>query len=140
VGGLPVGDVLRLAFSGEYTYEELFRRFTRQGGLLAHLGTNDAVQVEQRIAAGDEHARLIYEAMAYQIAKEIGLMSTVLKGDVDAVVLTGNLAYSAMLISWIKQRVGWIAPVLVYPGQDEMLALAKGALRVLRGQERSNEY
>ena len=140
VGGLPVGDVLRLAFSGKYTYEELFRRFTRQGGLVAHLGTNDAIEVERRIAAGDEHARLIYEAMAYQIAKEIGLMATVLKGQVDAIVLTGGLAHSSMLVGWIRERVEWIAPVLVYPGQDEMLAMAQGALRVLRGEEEAKEY
>ncbi|KPL21397.1 MAG: butyrate kinase [Anaerolineae bacterium SM23_84] len=140
VGGLPCGDVLRLAFSGEYTYPQLFRRFTRHGGLLAHLGTNDALEVERRIAQGDEHARLIYEAMAYQIAKEIGLMSTVLKGRVDGVVLTGNLAHSSMLVSWIRERVEWIAPVLVYPGQDEMQALAQGVLRVLRGEEEAKQY
>jgi butyrate kinase len=139
-GGLPVGDVLRLAFSGKYTYEELFRRLTRRGGLLAHLGTNDAIEVERRIAQGDEHARLIYEAMAYQISKEIGLMSTVLKGQVDAVVLTGNLAHSTMLVSWIRERVEWIAPLLVYPGQDEMLAMAQGVLRVLCGEEEAKEY
>mgnify|MGYP005840835983 CR=1 FL=1 len=140
VGGLPVGDVLRLAFSGKYTYEELFRRFTRQGGLVAHLGTNDAIEVEKRITQGDEHARLIYEAMAYQIAKEIGLMATVLKGRVDAIVLTGGLAHSSMLVGWIRERVEWIAPVLVYPGQDEMLAMVQGVLRVLRREEEAREY
>ena len=108
--------------------------------MYAHLGTNDAQEVERRIAAGDEHARLIYEAMAYQIAKEIGLMATVLSGDVQGIALTGGLAYSEMLISWIRQRVEWIAPVLVYPGQREMLAMAQGALRVLRGQEEAKEY
>jgi len=140
VGGLPFGDVMRLCFSGKYTYDELFRKLTRQGGLLAHLGTNDAVEVETRIAGGDEHARLIYEALAYQIAKEIGLMATVLKGEVDAVVLTGGLAYSSMLVGWIRERVEWIAPLRVYPGQDEMLAMAQGALRVLRGEEEAKEY
>jgi butyrate kinase len=96
--------------------------------------------VEQRIAQDDEHARLIYEAMAYQIAKEVGLMSTVLCGRVDAIVLTGSLAYSSMLVSWIRERVEWIAPVHVYPGQDEMVALAQGALRILRGAEEAKEY
>jgi butyrate kinase len=139
-GGLPVGDVLRLAFSGRYTYDELFRLITRQGGLYAHLGTNDAREVERRIAAGDDHARLIYEAMAYQIAKEIGLMATVLYGDVQGVVLTGGLAHSQMLVTWIRERVAWIAPVLVFPGQEEMLAMAQGALRVLRGEEEAQEY
>ncbi len=139
-GGLPVGDVLRLAFSGRYTYDELLRLITRQGGLYAHLGTNDAREVERRIAAGDDHARLIYEAMAYQIAKEIGLMATVLYGDVQGVVLTGGLAHSQMLVTWIRERVAWIAPVLVFPGQEEMLAMAQGALRVLRGEEEAQEY
>lgn len=145
-GGLPVGDVLRMAYAvppydkRRYTYEELFRRIAGQGGLVAHLGTNDAREVERRIAAGDEHARLIYEAMAYQIAKEIGGMATTLYGDVDAIVLTGGLAHSALLTGWIKERVGHIAPVLVYPGQDEMLAMAQGALRVLRGEEPARQY
>ncbi len=139
-GGLPVGDVLRLAYSGKYTYEELFRRITREGGLLAHLGTNDAREVERRIEAGDAKAALIYEAMAYQIAKEIGGMATTLKGEVDAVVLTGGLAYSEMLVKWIKERTAWIAPVLVYPGEDEMLSMAQGALRVLRGEEKAKDF
>ena len=139
-GGLPIGDVLRLAFSGKHTYEQLFRRFTREGGLLAHLGSNDAREVEKRIAQGDDRARLVYEAMAYQIAKEIGLMSTVLHGRVDAIVLTGGLAHSQMLVQWIRERVEWIASVLVYPGEDEMLAMAQGALRVLRGEEEVKEY
>ena len=139
-GGLPVGDVMRMSYSGRYSYEELFTLVTRRGGLFAHLGTNDAIEVERRIRGGDTHARLIYEAMAYQIAKEIGLMSTVVKGDVQAIVLTGGLAYSDMLVSWIKERVEWIAPVLVFPGQEEMLAMVQGALRVLRGEEQVKEY
>ncbi len=139
-GGLPVGDVLRLAFSGKYTYEQLFRRITKEGGLLAHLGTNDAREVERRIRAGDKKAALIYEAMAYQIAKEIGGMATTLKGDVDALVLTGGLAHSEMLVGWIKERTEWIAPVFVYPGEDELLSMAQGALRVLRGEESAREF
>lgn len=139
-GGLPIGDVIRMCYSGQYTYEQMFKKIAGQGGLVAHLGTNDAREVERRIAAGDEHARLIYEAMAYQIAKEIGLMSTVLKGDVDAIVLTGNLAYSEMLVAWIRERVEWIAPLLIYPGEDEMLSMAQGVLRVLRGEEQTKDY
>lgn len=146
-GGLPVGDVLRLAYSvppyddTHYTYEELFKKIAGRGGLVAHLGTNDAREVERRIIEeGDQHARLIYEAMAYQIAKEIGLMATVLKGDVDAIVLTGGMARSEMLVNWIVERVEWIAPVMVYPGEDEMLAMAQGALRVLRGEEEAQDY
>jgi len=139
-GGLPVGDVLRLAYSGKYSYEELFALISRRGGLLAHLGTNDARVVERRIAEGDGHAELVYRAMAYQIAKEIGLMATVLSGDVQAIVLTGGLAYSQVLVPWIRERVEWIAPVLVLPGHEEMLAMAQGALRVLRDGEPASEY
>ena len=139
-GGLPIGDVMRMSYSGEYTYDQLFRRCVGHGGLVAHLGTNDAREVENRIAAGDDHARLVYEAMAYQIAKEIGAMSTVLKGDVDAVVLTGGLAYSKILIDWISERVKWIAPILIYPGEDELLAMAQGALRVLHGEEEAHDF
>ena len=139
-GGLPVGDVIRLCYSGKYTYEEMIKKIAGRGGLVAHLGTNDAREVERRIETGDEHARLIYEAMAYQIAKEIGLMATVLKGDVDAIVLTGGMARSDMLVDWIVERVEWIAPVMVYPGEDEMLAMAQGALRVLRGEEEAKDY
>jgi butyrate kinase len=145
-GGLPVGDVVRMCYSMppyehiRLTYEEMFKKLAGRGGLVAHLGTNDAVEVERRIAAGDEHARSIYEAMAYQIAKEIGLMATVLRGEVDAIVITGSLAHSDMLLSWIRERVAWIAPIKVYPGEDEMLSMAQGALRVLRGEEASQTY
>ncbi len=145
-GGLPVGDVVRMCFGVapyeglNLTYEQMFRKLAGQGGLVAHLGTNNAMEVERRIAAGDEHARLIYQAMAYQIAKEIGAMATVLKGQVDAIVITGGVAHSEMLLGWIRERVAWIAPVLVYPGEDEMLALAQGAFRVLRGEEEAKEY
>ncbi|MGQ9626109.1 MAG: butyrate kinase [Anaerolineae bacterium] len=139
-GGLPVGDLVRMCYSGKYTYEEMCRKIIGKGGLVAHLGTNNATEVERRIAQGDEHARLVYEAMAYQIAKEIGLMATVLKGEVDAIVLTGGLAHSEMLVGWIRERVEWIAPVLVYPGENEMLAMAQGVLRVLRGEEKAKDY
>ena len=145
-GGLPVGDVARMCFGIppyeelHLTYDEMFKKLAGQGGLVAHLGTNDAVEVEARISAGDTRAELVYQAMAYQIAKEIGAMATVLKGRVDAVILTGGLAHSETLLAWIRERVDWIGPILVYPGEDEMLALALGALRVLRGEERLREY
>jgi butyrate kinase len=145
-GGLPVGDVVRMCFGRppyeglSLTYEQMFKKLAGQGGLVAHLGTNNAMEVERRIGAGDEHARLIYEAMAYQIAKEIGAMATVLKGEVDALVMTGALAHSEMLMGWIRERVSWIGPILVFPGEDEMLALAQGALRVLRGEEAPKQY
>lgn len=139
-GGLPVGDVVRMCYSGKYTYAEVMRKIAGHGGLVAHLGTNDAQEVETRIAHGDEHASLIYQAMAYQIAKEIGTMATVLSGDVDAIVLTGGLAASSMLTDWIRERVEWIAPTVIYPGQDEVLGMAQGALRVLGGEEQAKEY
>jgi butyrate kinase len=145
-GGLPVGDVVRMCYAHppyadvQLTYEEMSNKIAGRGGLVAHLGTNDGAEVERRIDEGDARARLIYEAMAYQIAKEIGLMATVLKGQVDAIYVTGGLAYSARLIAWVKERVSWIAPFLLYPGENEMLALAQGALRVLSGEERAKEY
>jgi butyrate kinase len=145
-GGLPVGDVVRMCFGEapfegyDLTYDGMFKKIAGRGGLVAHLGTNSAVEVERRIGEGDAYARLVYEAMAYQIAKEIAAMSSVLKGNVDAIVLTGGVAHSVMLVGWIRGRVDWIAPVLVYPGEDEMLALALGALRVLRGEEKARTY
>lgn len=146
VGGLPIGDVVRMCYSEppyehiKLSFDQMFKRLVGQGGLVAHLGTNDAIEVLRRIEAGDEHARLIFEAMAYQIAKEIGLMATVLKGQVDAIFLTGALAHSKLLVDWISERTSWIAPILIYPGQIEMLALAQGAWRVLNGEEQAREY
>jgi butyrate kinase len=104
------------------------------------LEQNDAGEVEKRIENGDIYAKEVYEAMAYQIAKEIGAMATVLKGNVDAIVLTGGLANSKMLVNWISERVSFIAPIIVIPGEDEMRALALGVLRVLRGEEKAKEY
>jgi butyrate kinase len=145
-GGLPVGDVVRMCYSVppyedvHLSYDDMFKKIVGKGGLVAHLGTNDGTEVQRRIEGGDAYARLIYEAMAYQIAKEIGLMSTVLKGDIDAIFVTGGLAHSHLLMRWVVERTAWIAPVLVYPGEDEMLALVQGVLRVLNGQEMVVEY
>ncbi|HYF93472.1 MAG TPA: butyrate kinase [Symbiobacteriaceae bacterium] len=139
-GTLPVGDLIKLCFSGKVTERELVRKLTTQGGLAAHLGTSDVHEVEHRVEQGDPVARLIYEAMAYQVAKEIGAMAAILTGQVDAVVLTGPLAESRWLVGWIRERAGWIGKVLVYPGGDEMRALAEGALRVLRGEEEARVY
>lgn len=113
---------------------------TRKGGLTAYLGTNDLRKCEKLIKEGDEYAALVLESMAYQVSKEIGAMTAVLEGRVDAIILTGGLAYSNRFTGSIKQRVGLIAPVKVYPGEDELLALASGALRVLRGREKAIEY
>lgn len=139
-GGLPSGDLIDLCFSGKYSQEELASKLIRSSGLSAYLGTNDGLEIESRIKAGDQKAQLIYKAMAYQIAKEIGAMATVLSGQVRAIAITGGLAYSAMLTDWIKDYVRFIAPILVYPGEDELLALAQGCLRVIRGEELAREY
>lgn len=139
-GGLPTDDLIRLAFSGQYDEKSLIRRLTNQAGLYAHLGTKDAREIEARIAKGDEKARLVYAAMAYGVAKEIGAMSAVLAGEVKAIILTGGLARSVLLSGWIQERVQFIAPVLSYPGEEEMRALVEGALRVLRGEEEARRY
>lgn len=139
-GQLPVGDLVRLAFSGNYTLPQLKKRMTGQGGLTAYLGTNNCLEVQERMTAGDHKAEEVFQAMVYQIAKEIGSMSTVLKGKVDAIVITGGLANSKMVTEGITDYVKFIAPVKVYPGAMEMLALCQGALRVLEGKEEPLEY
>jgi len=139
-GLLPAGDLVRMCFSGKYTYNELKSKIKGKGGLVAYLGTNDAREIEKRILNGDEKARLVYDAMAYQIAKEIGAMATVLKGEADAIVLTGGLAYSEMLMKKITSMVSFIAPIKIYPGEDELEALNSGVLRVLNGKESEKIY
>ncbi|MDI6779022.1 MAG: butyrate kinase [Bacteroidota bacterium] len=134
-GGLPLQPFITLAFSGKYTEQELRKFVMGKGGISAYLGTNRAEEVEKQITGDDTKAREVFEAMAYQIAKEIGAMATVLKGKVDAIVLTGGLAKSKLLTGWIVERVGFIAKVVIFPEDDEMKALAKGALRVLTNKE-----
>lgn len=139
-GGLPLQPFISLCFSGKFTEPEVRRLVMGRGGLIAYLGTNDAAHIEQMIAQGDERAREVYHAMAYQIAKEIGAMATVLKGRVEAIVLTGGLANSQMLVGWIAERISFIAPVMIMPGEFEMEAMAAGAWRVLCGAEAAKEY
>ncbi|MCR6597931.1 butyrate kinase [Bacillus halotolerans] len=139
-GTVPAGDLVNLCFSGEYTKEEMMKKLVGTGGLSGYLGTNDAVKVEQMIQEGDEKARLIFDAMAYQVAKEIGAASAVLKGEVEAIVLTGGLAYGKSFVSSIRSYIDWISDVLVYPGENELQSLAQGALRVLQGEEQSKQY
>ena len=139
-GGLPVGDVAKLCFSGEYTYAELKKKLRGKGGMTAYLGTNDAREVLKMIENGDEKAKLIFEAMGYQIAKEIGAMATVLRGQIDAIVLTGGVAYSKYLTDYIKEHVEFIAPVILKPGEDEMQALNEGVQRVIDGEEVAKIY
>lgn len=139
-GGLPVGSVIKLCYSGKYTQAEMKKMTVGKAGFAGYLGTNDARDVIKMIENGDKKAEQIFEAMAYQIAKEIGAMAAVLKGKVDAIVLTGGIAYSNLLCEKISRRVQFIAPVKVYPGEDEMLALAEGTQRVLDGEEQAKIY
>jgi butyrate kinase len=139
-GGVPTEGLVKMCYSGKYTMDEVMKRLVGRGGLVAYLKTNDAREVERMIAQGNKKAELIYRAMAYQVAKEIGNCAAVLCGDVEAIILTGGIAYSEMLTSWIKERVEFISKVIIYPGEDEMLALAQGGLRVLRGEECAKVY
>lgn len=139
-GTLPIGAVVKICYSGEYSQEEVKKMLTGHGGMVAYLGTNDMRDVAKMIEAGDRQAQLVFDAMAYQVGKAIGSRATVLKGKVDAIVLTGGVAYDEDLVKNICERVAWIAPVKVYPGEDEMEALAKGALRVLTGMEAAKDY
>lgn len=139
-GTVPAGDLVALCYSGHYYREEIMKKLVGQGGLVGYLGTNDAIKVEQMISAGDEQAKLVYSAMAYQVAKEIGAASSVLAGKVDAIILTGGLAYGKDFVNEIAAQVNWIADVIVEPGENELQALAEGALRVLSGEETEKDY
>jgi butyrate kinase len=139
-GTVPAGDLVSMCFSGEFYADEIMKKIVGQGGLVGYLGTNDAVEVENRIAKGDEKAELVYDAMAYQIAKEIGAAAAVLSGKTDAIILTGGLAYGKEFVSKITERIQWIANVIIKPGENELQALAEGALRVLRDEEEAKEY
>lgn len=138
-GTVPIMKLAELCFSGKYTYKQVEAMLFREGGLSSYLGTKDLVEVERRIVAGDNKAALVYSAMVYQIAKEIGAMATALRGRVDAILITGGMAHSMKLVAEISSHVQWIAPVNIYPGEDELQALAEGALRVLSGEEQALE-
>jgi butyrate kinase len=139
-GSLPLQQFATICYSGRFNFNEIKRLIMGKGGLVAYLGTNSAKEVEERISKGDEYAKEVYEAMAYQISKEIGAMSTVLKGKCDAIVLTGGLAKSKMITDWIADRVSFLAPIIIIPGENEMSALAQGVLRILTGEEEAKEY
>lgn len=139
-GSLPAGELVKLSFSGKIELGDLMRRMVGGGGLVAHLGTNDLREVERRISDGDRKADLVFRAMSYQVAREIGSCAAVLSGKVDAIVLTGGLSYSEAFVKAITERVSFIAPVKIYPGEDEMRALAEGVIRVLSGKESALEY
>lgn len=139
-GGVNLVDVVDLCFSGTNSKADIVAMVNKRGGMMAYLGTNDLRVVEDMIRGGDEHASLVLEAMAYQVAKEIGGMVAALEGRLDAVILSGGLAYSSRFVGLIKQRIDQMARVVTYPGEDEMRALALGVLRILRGEEQSKTY
>jgi len=136
-GGVPVMQLVDLCFNGKYTQKQVEGLLFREGGLYSYLGTKDLMEVERRIAGGEAKAKTVFDAMAYQIAKEIGAMATVLHGRVNAVLFTGGMAHSERLVSLLTESVSWIGPVTVYPGEDELQALMEGALRVLRHEEQA---
>ena len=139
-GRVPCRKLIELCYSGKYDKRTMLKKLRGNGGIKAYLGIIDAREVERLIEKGDEKARLIYEAMAYQVAKGIGELATVVEGNVDYIILTGGIAYSEMLTNWIKKRVEFIAPVEIMPGENEMESLAYGILRVLRGEEKFRVY
>lgn len=139
-GGVPSGDLVRMCFSGKYTKEEILKKITGKGGFVAYLDTNDARIVENAALEGDPKAKLVHDAMGYQVAKDIGAAAAVLNGQVDAIILTGGMAYGKPIVNFIREKVAFLAPIIIYPGEDEMLALAQGVIRVLNGEEEVKEY
>ncbi|ADL53344.1 butyrate kinase [Clostridium cellulovorans] len=139
-GTVPAGDLVRMCFSGKYTKEEILKKLTGKGGFVAYCNSNDARDVIASAAAGDANAQLAFDAMRYQISKDIGACAAVLDGKVETIIITGGIAYNQDTINYISNKTSWIAPITVYPGEDEMLALAQGALRVLNGEEEAKVY
>jgi len=139
-GTLPVGSLVRLCFSGDFTLKQVLKMNKGEGGLVSYLGTNSAYEVEQKMMAGNEEAKRVYEAMAYQVAKEVGSMFAVLKGDVDGILITGGVAHSKWFVNQISERVYKMAPIHIYPGEDEMRALAFNGLRVIKGEAKAKIY
>nr|WP_314695817.1 butyrate kinase [uncultured Prevotella sp.] len=139
-GTLPAADLIHLCFSGKYTEEQLLKQVSGQAGLIAHLGTNDLKEIISWIEAGDKHAELVVSAMIWHIAKNIAAEGAVLCGNIDAILLTGGMAKSDYIIEKLKQRLSYLAPIYVYPGQDEMQALTENALAVLRGEREAQKY
>ena len=139
-GAVPPGALIKLCFSGKYDEKTIYKMLVGNGGFNAYLGTNDARDVEKMIEQGDAKAKEVYDAFIYQICKNIGAQAAVLEGKVDQIIFTGGIAYSKYVIDAFKEKVAWIAPITVYPGEDELLALAQGGLRVLNGEEKAMEY
>jgi len=139
-GGVPAGQLVNMCFSGKYEKADIMKKLKGAGGLVAYLGTNDAYEVEKRVAAGDKEAEKVYKAMAYQIAKEIGALAAVLEGKVDSIILTGGVAYDKTFVSWVRERVSFIAEVIAFPGEDEMSALAEGCFYGIKGEITVRDY
>ena len=139
-GAVPVGALVKMCFSGKYTEKEVYKKLVGNGGFNAYLGTNDMRDVEKMCDNGDANAQLIRDAFCLQMAKNMGAMASVLNGKVDQIVVTGGIAYDKYVVAKLKERAGYIAPFTVYPGEDELLALAQGALRVMNGEEKAMEY
>ena len=139
-GTLPAGQLIKKCFEEDMTIDKVKKMVTGEGGLMAYFGTNSAYQIELMVLEGDVKARFILDAMSYQVAKDIGAMATVLRGEVDAIILTGGIANNPMVVEYIKKMVGYIASVIIYPGEDEMHALAMNGLMVLKGEVVPKEY
>ncbi len=139
-GAVPSGALIKMCFSGKYTEKEVYKKVVGNGGFNAYVGTNDMRDVDAMAEEGNEKAAEVREAFILQVAKDIGSMSCVLKGKVDQIIFTGGIAYDKVVVSGLKERVGFIAPITVYPGEDELLALAQGALRVMNGEEQAMTY
>jgi butyrate kinase len=139
-GSVPAVPIIRMCFSGEYTEKEMIEKISKNGGLLGHLDTDDTRTIKHRIEEGDEYAKLIYDAMAYQLAKFIGSYAVVLEGQVDGIILTGGVSNEPYFVSNIRRLCGFLAPIKVYGGDFEMEALASGAIRALKGEEDIKEY
>ena len=139
-GSLPAADLIRLCFSGQYTEAQLLKKVAGEAGLIAHLGTNNVKEIEQRIQQGDQHAELILNAMIYHTAKNIAAEAAVLCGKIDAILLTGGMAHSEYIINQLRRRIDFLAPTYCYPGENEMQALAMNALSVLQGQQDARIY
>lgn len=139
-GAVPSGALIKMCFSGQYTEKEVYKKIVGNGGFNAYLGTNDMRDVEKMANNNDTKAIEIRDAFIMQVAKDIGSMAAVLKGKAEAIVVTGGIAYDKAVVAGLKERCEWIAPFTVYPGEDELLALAQGALRVMNGEEKAMEY
>lgn len=139
-GSVPSGALIKMCFSGKYTEKEVYSKIVGKGGFNAYLGTNDMREVNKMAASGDEKAIMAKEAFLFQVSKDIGSMACVLKGKVDQIIVTGGIAYNADVIDYFKESAGFIAPITVYPGEDELLALTQGALRVMNGEEEAMKY